>query len=122
VLARLKEFVVVSVHSPEALAERELATLRESISATEPDFWEEAEPGTFLVFFLVTRGGRTKSLKLSATVGSLRKRGGSFSGLGVAKAVGKLVTERNWYGKILTRPFGDAVHKAMKLAREASQK
>jgi hypothetical protein len=121
-LAKLKDFAVVCIHSPEALADRDLSTLRETITALKPDFWEETEPGTFLAFFLVTRGGRTKSLKLSAAVGSLRKRGGAFRSLGVAKAVGELVTEANWYGKILTCPFGDAVNQAMRLAREAAQK
>jgi len=120
--AKMKEFVALCIHSPEALSDRDLSTLRETIIASKPDFWEETEPGTFLAFFLVTRGGRTKSLKLSAAVGSLKKRGGGFACTGVAKAVGELVTETNWYGRILTCPFGDAVNQAMKLAREASQK
>ena len=70
--AHLKDFVVVSAYSPQALAERDLATLRETIVATKPDFWEESEPGMFLAFFLVTRGGRTKSLKLNQPCGTAR--------------------------------------------------
>jgi hypothetical protein len=122
VLAKLKDFAVVCIQSSGALSDRDLSTLRETITGLKPDFWEETEPGTFLAFFLVTRGGRTKSLKLSAAVGSLRKQGSGFAGVGVAKTVGELVTEANWYGKILTCPFGDAVNQAMKLAREAAQK
>jgi len=121
-LAKLKDFAVVCIHGPGPLADRDLSALRETITGLKPDFWEETEPGTFLALFLVTRGGRTKSLKLSAAVGGLRKQGGAFGGIGVAKAVGELVTEANWYGRILTCPFGDAVNQAMKLAREASQK
>jgi hypothetical protein len=121
-LAKLKDFAVVCIHSPGPITDRDLSALRETITGLKPDFWEETEPGTFLAFFLVTRGGRTKSLKLSAAVGGLRKRGGAFGGIGVAKAVWELVTEANWYGRILTCPFGDAVNQAMKLAREASEK
>ena len=119
--AHLKDFVVVSAYSPQALAERDLATLRETIVATKPDFWEESEPGMFLAFFLVTRGGRTKSLKLNSALRNCQKRSGSLAGIGVSKAVGELVTETNWYGKILTCPFGDAVQQAMKNAREAAR-
>jgi hypothetical protein len=42
--------------------------------------------------------------------------------MGVDKAVGELVTETNWYGKILTCPFGDAVNQAIKKARDDSEK
>ncbi len=120
--AKLKEFIVVCIHSESPLTETDLSKLREIIVATKPHYWEETEPGIFLAFFLIKWGGRTKSLKLTASVGSLKKRGSAFYGLGLAKGAGKLVTEKNWYGKIITCPFGDAVNQALKRAREDAQK
>ncbi|MEK6756504.1 MAG: hypothetical protein AABZ02_10185 [Bacteroidota bacterium] len=121
-LAKLIEFIVVCIHSETPLIEPDLSTLREKIIASKPHYWEETEPGIFLAFFLIKAGGRTKSLKLTASIGSLKKRGSAFYGLGVAKSAGELVTESTWYGKIITCPFGDAVNKALKQAREAAQK
>ncbi|MBM4160423.1 MAG: hypothetical protein FJ217_04905 [Ignavibacteria bacterium] len=121
-LARLKEFIVVCVHGGQPMVEADLAAIRERIVASKPDYWEETEPGIFLAFFLIRRGGRTSSLKLTASVGSLKKPGTAFYNIGIAKSVGELVTERTWYGKIISCPFGDAVNKALKLAREAAQK
>jgi hypothetical protein len=42
--------------------------------------------------------------------------------MGVDKAVGELLTESTWYGKILTCPFGDAVNQAIKKAREEADR
>jgi hypothetical protein len=121
-LAKLKEYIVVCINSNTPLAGLELRVLQDKILASKPHYWEETEPGIFLSFFLVRRGGRTRSLKLSAGAGSLRKPGTVFERLGIAKTVGELITETNWYGKIITCPFGDAVNKALKRAREDSER
>lgn len=121
-LAKLKEYIVVCIHSTTPPTGADLSKLQEKIIASKPNYWEETEPGVFLAFFLIKRGGRTKSIKLTAGVGSLRKPGTAFYGLGVAKAVGKLITESNWYGKIITCPFGDAVNQVLKKAREDAEK
>jgi hypothetical protein len=121
-LAKLKEYIVVCVHSKTPLTGVDLRILQDKILASKPHYWEETEPGIFLSFYLIKRGGRTKSLKLTAGAGSLRKAGTVFQELGIGKTVGELITENNWYGKILTCPFGDAVNKAMKRAREDAEK
>ena len=121
-LAKLKEYIVVCIHCKTPLTGSDLMKLRDKILASKSHFWEETEPGIFLAFFLVKRGGRTKSIKLTAGAGSLRRPGTSFSEMGVSKAVGELITETNWYGKIITCPFGDAVNKALKRAREEAEK
>ena len=121
-LANLKDYIVVCIHSKAPLTGIDLRMLQDKIRASKPHYWEETEPGIFLSFYLIRRGGRTKSLKLTAGAGSLRKAGTVFEELGIGKTVGKLVTEGNWYGKILTCPFGDAVNRALKRAREDAEK
>ena len=121
-LAKLKEYIVVCLHSKPPLTGVDLRILQDKIRATKPHYWEETEPGIFLSFYLIKRGGRTKSLKLTAGAGTLRKPGTVFEELGIGKTVGELITESNWYGKILTCPFGDAVNKALKRAREDAEK
>jgi hypothetical protein len=121
-LAKLKEYIVVCLHSKTPLTGMDLRILQDKIRATKPHYWEETEPGIFLSFYLIKRGGRTKSLKLTAGAGTLRKPGTVFEELGIGKTVGELITESNWYGKILTCPFGDAVNKALKRAREDAEK
>ena len=121
-LAKLKGYIVVCIHSKTPLTGMDLRVLRDKIRASKPHYWEETEPGIFLSFYLIRRGGRTKSLKLTAGAGSLRKAGTAFEELGIGKTVGELITESNWYGKILTCPFGDAVNKALKRAREDAEK
>jgi hypothetical protein len=120
-LAKLKEYIVVCLHSNTPLTGADVQQLQEKITASKPHFWEETEPGVFLSFYLIRRGGRTKSLKLTAGAGSLKKPGTAFEHLGIAKSVGELITESNWYGKILTCPFGDAVNKALKRAGEEAE-
>jgi hypothetical protein len=121
-LAKLKNYIVVCLHSNTALTGMDLRMIQDKITASKPHYWEETEPGIFLSFYLIKRGGRTKSLKLTAGAGSLRKAGTSFENLGIGKTVGELITETNWYGKILTCPFGDAVNKALKRARDDAEK
>ena len=121
-LAKLKEYIVVCIHCTTPLAGSDLATLQERIVSSKPHYWEELEPGIIAVYFAIRRGGRTNSLKLTANLGTLKKSGTAFYNIGVAKAVGELVTETNWYGKIITAPFGDAVNQAMKKAREDVEK
>ena len=121
-LAKLKEYVVVCLHNKAPLTGLNLKLLQDKILASRPHYWEETEPGVFLSFYLIKRGGRTRSLKLSAGAGSLRKTGTVFENLGVAKTVGELITETNWYGKIITCPFGDAVNKALKRASEDAER
>lgn len=121
-LAKLKEFIVVCIHSKTPLSGGDLTKLQERIISAKPHYWEETEPGIFLAFFLIKRGGRTRSIKLTSGVGSLKRPDTAFYGLGIAKAVGELVTESNWYGKIITCPFGDAVNQALKKAREEAEK
>jgi hypothetical protein len=121
-LAKLKDYIVVCIHSDTPLTGVDLRILQDRIRASKPHYWEETEPGIFLSFYLVKRGGRTKSLKLTSGAGSLRKVGTAFENVGIGKTVGELITETNWYGKILTCPFGDAVNKAQKRAREDAEK
>jgi hypothetical protein len=121
-LAKLKEYIVVCIHSKTPLTGVDLRVLQDRIRISKPHYWEETEPGIFLSFYLIRRGGRTKSLKLTAGVGSLRRAGTVFEDLGIGKTVGELITETNWYGKILTCPFGDAVNKALKRAREDAER
>lgn len=121
-LAKLKDYIVVCIHSKTPLTGIDLRMVQDKIRASKPHYWEETEPGIFLSFYLIKRGGRTKSLKLTAGAGSLRKAGTAFEELGIGKTVGELITESNWYGKILTCPFGDAVNKAMKRALEDAEK
>lgn len=121
-LAKLKEYIVVCLHSKKPLTGIDLRMIQDKINASKPHYWEETEPGIFLSFYLIKRGGRTKSLKLTAGAGSLRKPGTSFENLGIGKTVGELITESNWYGKILTCPFGDAVNKALKRGLEDAEK
>lgn len=121
-LAKLKEYIVVCIQSKTPLTGIDQRMLQDKILASKPHFWEETEPGIFLAFYLIKHGGRTKSLKLTAGAGSLRKPGTVFEDLGIGKTVGELITEANWYGKILTPPFGDAVNKALKRAREDAER
>lgn len=121
-LAKIKEFIVVCIHCPKPLPEADVAKLRQRIESSKSHYWEETDPGIYLVYFAIRRGGRTKSIKLTASLGTLKKPGTALAEIGVAKAIGELVTEANWYGKILTAPFGDAVNKALKKAREAAEK
>jgi hypothetical protein len=121
-LAKLKEYIVVCILTESPLTESDLKKIQEKVIGSKPHYWEEYEPGVILAFYLIKWGGRTKSLKLTAGIGSLKKKDTPFSGVGVAKAVGELVTETNWYGKILTCPFGDAVNQAIKKAREDSER
>ncbi len=121
-LAKLKDYIVVCIHSKTPLAGIDLRVLQDRIRSSKPHYWEETEPGIYLAFYLIKRGGRTRSLKLTAGAGSLRKVGTVFQDLGIGKTVGELITESNWYGKILTCPFGDAVNKALKRAREDAEK
>jgi hypothetical protein len=121
-LAKLKDYIVVCIHSKTPLTGIDLRVLQDKIRASKPHYWEETEPGIFLSFYLIKRGGRTKSLKLTAGAGSLRKAGTVFEEIGIGKTVGELITESTWYGKILTCPFGDAVNKALKRASEDAEK
>lgn len=121
-LAKLREFIVVCIHFKTPLGGSDLHKLQQKITSSHPHYWEETEPGTFLAYFAIRRGGRTKSIKLTAGVGTLKKPGTPFYEMGVAKAVGEMITETNWYGKILTAPFGDAMNQAMKKAREEVEK
>jgi hypothetical protein len=120
--AKLKEYIVVCIYSKAPLSELDLRRLNERITASKPHYWEEYEPGTYLAFFLIRRGGRTRSLKLTASLRVMRIAGTAFESLGVEKAVGELVTESTWYGKILTCPFGDAVNQAIKKAQEDAER
>ena len=120
--AKLKDFIVVCIISKNPLSDLEKRILQDKITASKPHYWEEYEPGIFMAFFLVKRGGRTKSIKLTASIGTLRKPNTAFYGMGIGKTVGELVTEANWYGKILTCPFGDAVNKAVTRARDDAEK
>jgi hypothetical protein len=121
-LANLKEYIVVCLHNETPLFDLDVRRLKERIIASKPHYWEEYEPGTLLAFFLIRRGGRTRSLKLTASVRVLKGPGTPFENMGVDKAVGELVTETNWYGKILTCPFGDAVNQAIKKARDDAER
>src|SRR5512137_1918918 len=121
-LAKMKEYIVVCIHCTTPLTGADLAKLQERIVSSKPHYWEELEPGIIAAYFAIRSGGRTKSLKLTASLGTLKKPGTVFSDIGIGKAVGELVTETNWYGKIITAPFGDAVNKAMKKAREDADK
>ena len=120
--AKLKDYIVVCMHSKAPLSGLDLRRLQEKILASKPHYWEEYEPGIFLAFFLTRRGGRTKALKLTASVRVMRIAGSPYESMGVEKSVGELVTESNWYGKILTCPFGDAVNQAIKKAREEGER
>lgn len=117
-LAKLKEYIVVCIHCPTPFAGSDLTKFHERIIASRPHYWEELEPGIIAVYFAIRRGGRTKSLKLTAGLGTLKKPGTVFHDMGIGRAIGELITETNWYGKIITAPFGDAVNQAMKKARE----
>lgn len=117
-LAKMKEYIVVCMHNKAPLSDLDVRRLKERIIASKPHYWEEYEPGIYLAFFLIRRGGRTRSVKLTASVRVLKGPGTPFENMGVDKAVGELVTETNWYGKILTCPFGGAVSQAIKKARE----
>ncbi len=121
-LAKLKEYIVVCIHCPAPLADSDLTKLREKIVASRPHYWEELEPGITAVYFAIRRGGRTRGLKLTSSLGTLKKPDTAYYNIGIAKAVGELITETNWYGKIITAPFGDAVNQAMKKAREDADK
>lgn len=120
--AKLKDYIVVCIHNKTPLSGFELKRLQETILSSKPSYWEEYEPGVLLAFFLIRRGGRTKALKLTASVRVMRIPGTPYEGLGIEKAVGELVTESNWYGKVLTCPFGDAVNQAIKKAREEAER
>jgi hypothetical protein len=117
-LAKLKEYIVVCLHNKTPLSDLDVRRLKERIIASKPHYWEEYEPGTLLAFFLIRRGGRTRSIKLTASARVLKGPGTPFENMGIDKAVGELLTETNWYGKILTCPFGDAVNQAIRKARE----
>ena len=121
-LAKLREYIVVCMYNKTPFADIDLRRLTERIIAARPHYWEEYEPGVYLAFFLIKRGGRTRSLKLTASARVLKGPGTPFEDMGVDKAVGELVTETNWYGKILACPFGDAVNQAIKKAGEDSEK
>jgi hypothetical protein len=121
-LAKLKEYVVICLYNKDPLSDLDVRRLTERIMASKPHYWEEYEPGVYLAFFLIKRGGRTRSLKLSASARVLKIPGTPFENLGVEKSIGELVTESTWYGKILTCPFGDAVNVAIKRARENCEK
>ena len=121
-LAKLKEYIVVCIHGTTPLAGADLANLQERIASSKPHYWEELEPGIIAVYFAIRRGGRTRSLKLTASLGTLKKPDTVFHDIGVGRAGGELVTETNWYGKIITAPFGDAVNQAIKKAREDAAK
>jgi hypothetical protein len=120
--AKMKDHVVVCMFNKTPFTDLDLRTLQEKILATKPHYWEEYEPGVYLAFFLIKWGGRTKSLKLTASVRLMRSPGTPYENMGVDKAVGELLTETNWYGKILTCPFGDAVNQAIKKARDDSER
>jgi hypothetical protein len=121
-LAKMKEYIVVCLHNTAPLSDLDARRLKERIEASKPHYWEEYEPGIYLAFFLIKRGGRTKSVKLSASVRLLRGPGTPFENMGVDRAIGELLTESNWYGKILTCPFGDAVNQAIKKSREEGER
>jgi hypothetical protein len=121
-LAKLKEYVVICLYNKDPLPDTDVRRLKERIAGSKPHYWEEYEPGVFLAFFLIKRGGRTKSLRLSASARVLKIPGTPLENMGVEKAIGELVTESTWYGKILTCPFGDAVNKAIRRARENAEK
>ena len=121
-LAKLKEYIVVCIHCTSPLAGSDLGKLQERIVSSRPHYWEELEPGIIAVYFAIRRGGRTRSLKLTTSLGSLKKPDTVYHDIGVGNAVGELITETNWYGKIITAPFGDAVNQAMKKAREDTAK
>ena len=120
--AKLKDFIVVCIIFKNPLSDLDRRILQDKIAASKPHYWEEYEPGVFMAFFLIKRGGRTKSIKLTASVGTLRKPNTTFYDMGIGKTVGELVTEANWYGKIMTCPFGDAVNKALTRARDDAER
>jgi hypothetical protein len=119
---KMKDHVVVCMHNKTPLSDLDARRLKERIVASKPHYWEEYEPGIYLAFFLIKRGGRTRSIKLSASVRVMKGPGTPFENMGVDKAVGELLTETNWYGKILTCPFGDAVNQAIKKASEEAER
>ena len=121
-LAKMKNYIVVCMHNKTQLSDLDVRRLKERIVASKPHYWEEYEPGIYLAFFLIKRGGRTRSIKLTAGVRVLKGPGTPFENMGVDKAVGELLTETNWFGKILTCPFGDAVNQAIKKAREDAER
>jgi len=121
-LAKMKEYIVVCMHNKAPLSDLDARRLKERIIASKPHFWEEYEPGIYLAFFLIKRGGRTKCVKLTASVRVMKGPGTPFENMGVDKAIGELLTETNWWGKILTCPFGDAVNQAIKKAREDAER
>ena len=121
-LAKLKEYIVVCLHNKTPLSDLDVRRMKERIIASKPHYWEEYQPGIYLAFFLIRRGGRTRSVKLTASGRVLKGPGTPFENMGVDKAVGELVTETNWYGKILTCPFGDAVNQAIKKARDDAER
>ena len=120
--AKMKEYIVVCMHNKAPLPDLDARRLKERIISSKPHYWEEYEPGIYLAFFLIKRGGRTKSIKLTASVRVLKGPGTPFENMGVDKAVGELLTESTWYGKILTCPFGDTVNQAIKKAREEADR
>ncbi len=119
--AKLKKYIVVCMYSKDPLADLDVRRLHKRIIASKPHYWEEYEPGVYLAFFLIKWGGGTKSLKLTASVRVLKIPGTSFENMGVERAMGELLTESTWYGKIMTCPFGDAVNQAIKKARESAE-
>lgn len=119
---RMKDHIVVCLFNKTPFEDLHLRMLQEKILAAKPHYWEEYEPGVYLAFFLIKRGGRTRSLKLTASVRLMKGPGTPYEDMGVEKAVGELLTETNWYGKILTCPFGDAVNQAIRKARDDSER
>ncbi len=120
--AKMKEYIVVCMHNKSPLSDLDARRLTERIVASKPHYWEEYEPGIYLAFFLIKRGGRTKSIRLTASARLLKGPGTPFENMGVDKAVGELLTESTWYGKILTCPFGDSLNQAIKKAREEADR
>ena len=119
---KMMDHVVVCLHNKAPLSDLDARRLKERIIESKPHYWEEYEPGIYLAFFLIKRGGRTRSIKLTASARLLKGPGTPLENMGVEKAVGELLTETNWYGKILACPFGDAVNQAIRKSREDAER
>ena len=106
--AHTKKYFVVCLHDEWGFEFEPYTRLREIVEASKSAYWEFLNPGTVLVYFLASKKNRAKVEKLLENARELIRTDQNLQKLRIGQSEGVLVTETNFWGKIVSSPLGSA--------------
>jgi hypothetical protein len=106
-----ENFVVVSITSDLSLDFRAHEVIKPLIEASDSSFWEMINPEGYVIYFLSRESNsREKATSLKSQIDKLITSDHHFKLFECHINEGPLVTTINWWGKVTSRPLGNAAN------------